>query len=55
MGLEADSAAVKNYFEEIAGAGNPDAYIGYYGRGYVAQDVLVYLVVSYVVDNAVYQ
>ena len=55
VGLEADDEAVKTYFEEMTGASNPDAYIGYYGRGYVAQDVLMYLAVSYVLDNAVYQ
>ena len=55
LGLEADDEAVKDYFNKVAGGANPDAYIGYYGRGYVAQDVLMYLVVSYVLDNAVYQ
>ena len=55
VGLEADDAAIQTYFAEMTGAGNPDAYIGYYGRGYIAQDVLMYLAVSYVMDNAIYQ
>ena len=55
LNMVVDDAAIENYFATVVGGSNPAAYISYYGKGYVAQDVLMDMVTNYLLDNAVYQ
>jgi len=55
LNMVVDDAAIENYFATVVGGSNPAAYTSYYGKGYVAQDVLVDMVTNYLLDNAVYQ
>ncbi len=55
LNMVVDDAAIENYFATVVGGSNPAAYTSYYGKGYVAQDVLMDMVTSYLLDNAVYQ
>ena len=55
LNMTVDEAAIENYFAEVMAGAKAESYIAYYGRGYVAQDVLVNMVTTYLLDNAVYQ
>ena len=55
LNMVVDDAAIENYFATVVGGSNPAAYTSYYGKGYVAQDVLMDMVTNYLLDNAVYQ
>ena len=52
-GLEADDTAIENYFTEFAPTVDPDEAMTFYGRGYVAQAVLMNLSMDLVAENAV--
>ena len=55
LDMVADDAAIQDYFTNVVGGSDPEIYISLYGRGYVARDVLVDMVTTYLLDNAVYQ
>ncbi len=55
LDMVVDDAAIENYFATVVGGSRPAVYISYYGKGYVARDVLVDMVTNYLLDNAVYQ
>ena len=52
-GLEADDAAIENHFTEFAPTVDPAEAMTFYGRGYVAQAVLMNLSMDLVAENAV--
>ena len=54
MNMVVDDTAIADYFANVIGGSKPETYISYYGRGYVAQDVLVDMETTYLLDNAVY-
>ncbi len=55
LNIHIDEETAREYFAEISGGGNYDAYAAYYGKGYIAQDVLVAKVGNYLLDNALFQ
>lgn len=55
LNIRIDEETAREYFTEISGGGNYDAYAAYYGKGYIGQDVLVSKVGDYLLDNALFQ
>lgn len=55
LNIHIDEDTAREYFTEISGGGNYDAYAAYYGKGYIGQDVLVAQVGNYLLDNALFQ
>jgi hypothetical protein len=55
LDIRIDEETAREYFAEMSGGGNYDAYAAYYGKGYIGQDVLVSKVGTYLLDNAIFQ
>ena len=53
VGIEIDDEDIKAYFTDYIGNSEYSGFLSYYGAGYIGQDVLVYQVSRYLVENAV--
>ena len=53
VGIEIDDEDIKAYFTDYIGNPEYSGFLSYYGAGYIGQDVLVYQVSRYLVENAV--
>lgn len=51
--IEIEEDDIADYFTNVVGNPEYDAFVTYYGQGYISQDVLVHQVTQYLIDNAI--